>query len=394
MPLRPNAPEPLLWIIDSAPLFLGLLAWVAGARQDAVNERNRELLARETELTAIQTTLEQRVQQRTEDLAERNRELREAVLLTGRLSRIGDTSTLLQETAGSLAESMPSHRVDVYLLDSTGNTATLVASSSADDARTGVARTVKVGDSSLVGSVAASGRAITKAADVGPMPSSNAKALAFPLIVRGRVLGVLAIQPNPDTPVERAPVPELVQLVADQVAASIDSTRLLDETRSALREVRLLSEQQTRETWREFSLGRTFAFHYSPAGIRTTTEGLEGTGTGYLKAPLTLRGNQIGSIALHRDPGMPWSDGERELAIKVAAQAASALDNVRLLEASIQGARSERRISEITAKIGGAINVRNVMQTAVEELSRALPGFEVILQIGNGDKNESEEGLK
>ena len=38
--------------------------------------------------------------------------------------------------------------------------------------------------------------------------------------------------------------------------------------------------------------------------------------------------------------------------IKVAAQAASALENVRLLEDSVQRANKERRLSEITAKIG------------------------------------------
>ncbi len=383
--------EPLLWIIDSAPLFLGLLAWVAGARQDAVTDRNRKLLARERELTGIQTTLEQRVHQRTEDLEERNRELREAVLLTGRLSRIGDTSTLLESAAVSLADSMPSHSVAVYLLDSTGKYATLAASSSADDGRTGDARTVKVGDASVVGSVAASGRAITKRADLELMPSDYANALAFPLIVRGRVMGVLAIRPNPEAHIRRAPVPELVQLVADQLAASIDSTRLLDETRSALRELRLLSGQQTRDAWREFSPQRRVAFRYSPAGIRTTTAGLDAGGPEYLQAPLMLRGRRIGSITLRGDPRMPWSDGQRDLAIKVAAQAASALDNVRLLEASIQGAHKERRIGEITAKISGALNVRNVMQTAVEELSRALPGSEVILQLGRIKRDENEE---
>jgi hypothetical protein len=55
----------------------------------------------------------------------------------------------------------------------------------------------------------------------------------------------------------------------------------------------------------------------------------------------------------------------------------TALENVRLLEDSLRRASKERLISEITARIGSSISVRNVLQTAAEELGRALPGTEI-----------------
>src|SRR5512135_3745386 len=53
--------DPVLWISDTAPLFLGLLAGIAGRREDLGLEANRLLKERETELSAIRTNLEQSV---------------------------------------------------------------------------------------------------------------------------------------------------------------------------------------------------------------------------------------------------------------------------------------------------------------------------------------------
>ncbi len=41
--LRIQASRPLLWVIDSAPFFLGFFAWLAGIKQEAVKKLNLEL---------------------------------------------------------------------------------------------------------------------------------------------------------------------------------------------------------------------------------------------------------------------------------------------------------------------------------------------------------------
>src|ERR1700752_1153642 len=60
--------DSLLWIIDTAPLFLGLFAAFAGRRQDRLQNLNSELRSRENELKIVQSTLENRVEQRTQEL--------------------------------------------------------------------------------------------------------------------------------------------------------------------------------------------------------------------------------------------------------------------------------------------------------------------------------------
>src|SRR6266498_2934028 len=63
--------DTLLWIIDTAPFFLGAFAAMAGRRQDKLQQVNSDLRLREGELVIAQTTLEKRVEERTADLAKR-----------------------------------------------------------------------------------------------------------------------------------------------------------------------------------------------------------------------------------------------------------------------------------------------------------------------------------
>jgi hypothetical protein len=51
------------------------------------------------------------------------------------------------------------------------------------------------------------------------------------------------------------------------------------------------------------------------------------------------------------------------------------------VENTTQRASKERAISEISAKISASINIRNVLQTAAEELGRALPGSDVEIRL-------------
>jgi signal transduction histidine kinase/ActR/RegA family two-component response regulator len=81
--------DPLLWIIDTAPFFLGLFAYFAGARQDQIIEINH--------------TLEQRVREKTENLRTTNDALKREVEI--RAAREGELVEAYEEaTAGTRAK--------------------------------------------------------------------------------------------------------------------------------------------------------------------------------------------------------------------------------------------------------------------------------------------------
>jgi hypothetical protein len=63
-----------------------------------------------------------------------------------------------------------------------------------------------------------------------------------------------------------------------------------------------------------------------------------------------------------------------------------ALESARLLEDSQRVAAKEQIIGQITGKIGSSINLRNVLQTAVEELGHAIPGSEIVIKLESDKK--------
>ena len=69
---------------------------------------------------------------------------------------------------------------------------------------------------------------------------------------------------------------------------------------------------------------------------------------------------------------------------------ALALENARLLEDSQRRASKERVIGEVTTKISQSINLRNVLQTAVEELGRVMPGSDVVIQLQSSNDGQRE----
>jgi len=78
------------------------------------------------------------------------------------------------------------------------------------------------------------------------------------------------------------------------------------------------------------------------------------------------------------------------MAQAISERLALALDNARLLQDSQRRAAKEQKIGDVTAKIGASINMRTMLQTAVEELGRALPGSEVVIQFQSAKDNGSK----
>jgi GAF domain-containing protein len=114
------------------------------------------------------------------------------------------------------------------------------------------------------------------------------------------------------------------------------------------------------------------AYQYTPRGIRGVAEGIHAQPERDLTAPLAIRGQQIGSISIKREAAEGWSDVDRDLAQKVAAQVALALENNRLLEETRDRAMYEQRISAISDRLGQSVDIDGLLQTAARELA-ALP---------------------
>jgi GAF domain-containing protein len=85
-----------------------------------------------------------------------------------------------------------------------------------------------------------------------------------------------------------------------------------------------------------------------------------------------------------------WSGNEINLAEAVSERLSLALENARLIQESQQQAIKEQTISEVTGKISASIDLKNVLQTAVEELGHAIPGSEVTIKF---EQKSGEGGI-
>jgi signal transduction protein with GAF and PtsI domain len=89
-----------------------------------------------------------------------------------------------------------------------------------------------------------------------------------------------------------------------------------------------------------------------------------------IRVPLSLRDEEIGSISLAAEAD--WTAEEQGLVEAVATQAALALENARLMEASQLSASREHILAEITAKVWAGATLDGVLRTTVEALAQAL----------------------
>ena len=79
----------------------------------------------------------------------------------------------------------------------------------------------------------------------------------------------------------------------------------------------------------------------------------------------------IGKINISLPEGRDWDPDELDITQVITERVGAAIENASLLEESRRRALKESVISEITTKIGSSINLRNVLQTAVEELGQS-----------------------
>jgi hypothetical protein len=83
-----------------------------------------------------------------------------------------------------------------------------------------------------------------------------------------------------------------------------------------------------------------------------------------------------------------YTQEEIDIIKATADRVALALESARLLEESQKRASKEQIIGEISTKIGAAINIDNILQTALREMGRIMPGVEISIQVANDQRPE------
>lgn len=392
-------------MVVSAGLLNLLVSRLKSALAKAESNELAQIQANE-ELKKLQAVLEQRVQERTTELTQRGRELESAnrevqrralqfetvAQVSQTITSIRDLQELLPHIASVISEKFGFYHVGVFLLDDAREYAVLSATNSSGGKQMMQRRhRLRIGEQGIVGYVTATGTPRI-AMDVGKdavffdnpeLPDTHSE-MALPLTSGGRIVGALDVQSTERGAFREEDV-QTLSLMANQVSLAIENARLFDETRRALSESEAVSRQTTREAWSKLPAEQSvLGYRYTQAGAAPLNnpvdldERVEVGNNGKASAlnrvvvPIELRGETIGTLVVQTPSGNALNDDQMDLIRAAAERVAISAENARLFDETTRRAERERLVSDITGKIRSVNDPQTMIQTAMEELRKAL----------------------
>lgn len=394
----------------------GIIQLLTGRLNESVQraQKSEEMQRLENiELEDLRASLEERVNQRTFELdtANHNNERRakqfEAIAqVTRAISSIQDLDTILPRITQVISEQFGHYHTGIFLLDDNREFAILRAANSEGGIEM-LANKHKllVGQTGIVGYVTATGQPRI-ALDVGTdavyfdnpfLPNTHSE-IALPLRVAGQIVGALDVQSETSKAFTENDI-EVLSTLADQVSIAIQNARTLEEARKSLAEAQSAFGQLTQEAWkimRPETVG--MGFHLSDQTAHPLEKPLEGSEieqaltegetvivkenerTSSLTIPIRLRNNVIGVMNLKTNEDNIITQDEVDIAEAISARLSLAIETAALLRTTQRRADIERITTDISAKVSSSTRFETILQTAAQELSRALGG-EVIVQI-------------
>ncbi|MGC9334178.1 MAG: GAF domain-containing protein, partial [Anaerolineae bacterium] len=395
----------------------------------AFNQMALNLKASRQELERWASELEDRVRERTRELAAATERLRRraAQLETSTevaraIAELRDLDELLPRVTRLISQQFGWYHVGIFLLDEVGDYAVLRAANSEGGQRM-LARghKLRVGQVGIVGAVTGSGMPRI-ALDVGqdavyfdnPDLHATRSEMAVPLQVGARVFGALDVQSLAPAAYDDEDL-TLLSNLADQVAIAIENARLFREMQDALEEVQTLHRQYVRQEWtRAIVEERDLAFQFSRLGVppakntppeliaalregratirmdtamRQAGEGDDhGSGGSALAVPISLRGQVIGAFDLQDTEGTRhWTDDEVTMVEAIADQVALALENARLFADTRRRAEQLATLHRVGLDISMALDLDGVLEALYEQIRHILDvdSFHVALYDGS-----------
>jgi len=396
---------------------------MVGSRQDTLLHLNAVLTARESEMRRAQQTIEQRVNERTAELENANLQISrraaqlEAITeLSESIAELHDLNEILPAAAQLISESFGFYHVGIFLVDRDHEYAVLQAANSEGGKRMLERNHRLQMGTGVVGFCARTGQPRI-ALDVGAdsvffnnpdLPDTRSE-VALPMRSGGETVGVLDVQSMAAGAFSGDDLLILTAL-ANQVSIALENARLLTETRAALLQVQEVYNEFTRAAWsRTIEQAEQPGFRFQTGRIELlehpllNSEVISAVQTGEaianqtngakekraaLAVPVKLRGEVIGVLHVEsNESNKHWHDDEISLVQAVAERAALAMENARLFQDARRRAAKEQVISEASARISGALNIENILQTTAEELERVLGGSEILIQFQSKEQS-------
>jgi GAF domain-containing protein len=366
------------------------------------------------ELNQLRTSLEERVQERTAELElanlaneKRARQFQAVAQVLKAVSTIQSLEELLPRITQVISEQFNIYHTGIFLLDAKRENAILrAANSEGGKQMLAHGHRLQVGQTGIVGFVTATGQpriALDVGADASyfdnPYLPSTRSEIALPLRYGGQIIGALDVQSLEANAFKQEDVEVLITL-AEQVSIAINNAIAIEAAQRSLAEARSAISETTAEAWkvmRPKSMG--MGFYLTETAVKPLEQAIEGShiseavkaGTPVLTRtsneqtnlaiPIKLREQTIGVINISTINKMLLSEDDADIAKAVAERLSLAIETATLLQATQHRADIERITTDITSRISSSTRFETILQTAAQELSRALGGSDVLVQI-------------
>ena len=380
IPINPNAAPATIqdWISASAvTLMFGVIIILGFQRLELeFLDAQKQVGLTLNDLRDERNNLESKVQDRTG-------QLRRVNAIGRTVTAILDPKELLAKAAFLIGDEFQSYYAAIYFLDATSQWAELVeGTGDAGKVLRENKHRVDLNGKSMIANAIRT-RQILMTLDTGaesvrldnPLLPYTRSQIVIPLIAGDRLIGALEMHSTKENAFSMQDV-DTYSNMGNQVAIALENSRLFNETEQSLTEMRATQRQYLQGAWSSLISERSLEYEL----------GDDETADKEIQIPLTLRDQIIGQIQMSTNE--EWTPEQRNLIETIAAQAALALENARLVEESQFIASREKLANEIITKIWSSTTIDSILQTTVRELGRVLEAAEVAIEVGAGRNYE------
>ena len=407
------------WASGSTSVLLLATVIVNGIRLTQ-NEFGKAQYRAQTALGIAQSersTLEQRVEKRTQDLADANQvnehraQMFQAIAqVTRAIISTQNLQDLLPQVTQAISQYFGFYHIGIFLINTSQDYAVLSAANSEGGQRM-LERNhkLRVGQVGIVGYAAGTAKPRI-ALDTGEdaiyfnnpdLPETRSE-MALPLIqTGGQIIGVLDIQSTEPNAFNREDIEILITL-ADQVSMAIANALLYEKTQKNLLESEMLYRRDMQVGWKKFThiqkiagvrrVGMNTSLYKDSMKLPGAKEVMN-SGTAYVKndktsqiiMPVKLRGETVGILNVKTNENRNWTDDQMDIITAIVERAALSIENSRLLAESRMAVEKERAISEISTKINANAQIEMILKTVVRELGNQIGDAQVSVEIESNE---------
>jgi GAF domain-containing protein len=376
------------------------------------NQSEQALLGTNKSLQELNLGLEERVTRRTVELEvanERNQRRARQFEAIAQIARFTTSNQNLENLLARLTEVISEqfgfYHTGIFLLDEDRSHAVLrAANSEGGKQMLQNGHKLGVGQTGIVGFVSATG-APRIALDVGAdaaffdnpfLPGTHSE-IALPLQTASEITGVLDVQSLEVNAFQYEDI-EVLSTLANLVTVAIQNAQSYEKTQELLKEAQRTSGAYVRETWKSMQsqearigylmagntlrpLSKLISSSQISQAVLNKTTIVEAGRNPTLTIPIRLRDEIIGVMDIRASEEHEWDPDDIDIAEAVADRLSLAIETSMLLEATERRAEIERVTSDISGKISSSTQFEAILRTAAEELSRALGGSEVVVQL-------------